>query len=286
MQRRVGNRDLVVLLVLAAKTLEDLDSLIDSRRLDDDRLESALESSVLLDVLAILVERRCTDALKLAARKRRLEHVARVDRAFGGTRTNERVQLVDEQDDVLVLRDLVHDRLEALLELAAILRSRDHRRHVERQHAMLAKTVGALAVGDELRQTFDDRSLADARLTDENRIVLLAASQDLHHALDFLRAADRRIELRLRRKLRQIAAEMIECGSLRLLLALARRCRSAGGAADDDADGAPPCGMSVPSRRSVSARAASRLMPASVRTCAAIPFSSRRSPSSRCSVPT
>ncbi len=48
----------------------------------------------------------------------------------------------------------------------------------------------------------------------------------------------------------------------------------------------PPCGISVPSRRNVSARAASRFTPASVSTCAAMPFSSRSRPSSRCSVPT
>ena len=45
-------------------------------------------------------------------------------------------------------------------------------------------------------------------------------------------------------------------------------------------------GASVPSRRSVSARAASRFTEASVSTCAAMPFSSRRRPRSRCSVPT
>ncbi len=46
------------------------------------------------------------------------------------------------------------------------------------------------------------------------------------------------------------------------------------------------CGMSLPSRRSVSARLCSRFTPASVSTWAAMPFSSRRRPSSRCSVPT
>src|SRR5437870_8975847 len=51
-------------------------------------------------------------------------------------------------------------------------------------------------------------------------------------------------------------------------------------------DGAGPDGISLPSSRSVSARACSRFTPASVSTCAAIPFSSRSRPSSRCSVPT
>ena len=49
---------------------------------------------------------------------------------------------------------------------------------------------------------------------------------------------------------------------------------------------AGPEGISLPSSRSVSARACSRFTPASVSTCAAMPFSSRNSPSSRCSVPT
>ncbi len=46
------------------------------------------------------------------------------------------------------------------------------------------------------------------------------------------------------------------------------------------------CGMSLPRSRSVSARLCSRFTPASVSTCAAIPFSSRSRPRSRCSVPT
>src|SRR5881296_3295960 len=58
------------------------------------------------------------------------------------------------------------------------------------------------------------------------------------------------------------------------------------GACAPEPDGAGPDGISLPSSRSVSARACSRFTPASVSTCAAMPFSSRSSPSSRCSVPT
>ena len=63
------------------------------------RLEAALERRVLLDVLAILVERRRADAAQLAAGQRRLEQVGGVDRALGGAGADQRVQLVDEQDD-------------------------------------------------------------------------------------------------------------------------------------------------------------------------------------------
>ena len=120
----------MVILVLLAKTFQDLDCLLHRRWIDDYCLESTLQRPIFFDVLAVLVERRRTDALQLAARERGLEHVARVDRAFRCASADQRVQLVDEENDVLVLRDLIHDGFETLLELPAVLRTRDHGRHV------------------------------------------------------------------------------------------------------------------------------------------------------------
>ena len=60
------------------------------------RLEPAFERGVLLDVLAVLVERRGPDHAQLAARQHRLDHVAGVHRAFGRAGADDRVQLVDE----------------------------------------------------------------------------------------------------------------------------------------------------------------------------------------------
>ena len=58
------------------------------------------------------------------------------------------------------------------------------------------------------------------------------------------------------------------------------------GSETEAAAGVPPAGMSVPSSFSVSARALSSPIPASPSTFAASPFSWRRRPSRRCSVPT
>ena len=100
------------------------------------RLESPFEGRVLLDVLAILVERRRADRVQLAARQHRLQHVGRVDRAFGRAGADHRVQLVDEQDDLaLGVDDLLEDGLQPLLELAAVLRAGDQRAHVERRRS-------------------------------------------------------------------------------------------------------------------------------------------------------
>ena len=64
------------------------------------RLEAALQGRVLLDVLAVLVQRGGADAVQLAAGQRGLEHVAGVHRALGLARADEGVELVDEEDDL------------------------------------------------------------------------------------------------------------------------------------------------------------------------------------------
>ena len=78
---------------------QDRDRVLDRRLVDHHRLEAALERRVLLDVLAVLVERGRADAVQLAAREHRLEHVAGVHRALGRAGADDGVQLVDEQDD-------------------------------------------------------------------------------------------------------------------------------------------------------------------------------------------
>ncbi len=74
-----------------------------NRRLGDhDGLETAFQRRVLLDIFAILVQRRRADAMQLAARQHRLEQVARIHAALGFARAHNGMQLVDEQDDAAV----------------------------------------------------------------------------------------------------------------------------------------------------------------------------------------
>ena len=131
--------------------------------------------------------------------------------AFGGAGADDGVQLVDEQDDLaLRVGDFLEHRLQPLLELAAVLRAGDERAHVERDDPLVAQAFGHVAADDPLRQAFDDRRLADARLADQHRVVLGAARQHLNHAPDLVVAADDRIELALARDVRQVAAVPLE----------------------------------------------------------------------------
>ena len=76
-ERGVADAHAVVRLVALLEAAEDGDRVRGRRLADEDRLEAALERRVLLDVLAVLVERRRADGAQLAAREHRLQHVAR-----------------------------------------------------------------------------------------------------------------------------------------------------------------------------------------------------------------
>ena len=94
----------------------------------------------------------------------------------------------------------LEDGLEALLEFAAELGPGDQGAHVEGDDALVLEPLRHVAADDALGQPLDDGRLADARLADQDRVVLGAARQDLDDAADFLVAADDRIELALARR--------------------------------------------------------------------------------------
>ena len=184
------------------------------------RLEAALQRRVLLDVLAVLVQRGRADGVQLAARQHRLEHVAGVHGALGRARADDGVQLVDEQDDLPGrVGDLLEHGLEPLLELAAVLGAGDQRAHVQRDDALVLQPFGHVAAHDALRQPLDDGGLAHARLADEHRVVLGAPAEDLDDAADLLVAADDRVELAAARHLGQVAAVLLQrlVGAFRVL---------------------------------------------------------------------
>ena len=72
------------------------------------------------------------------------------------------------------------------------------------------ESLGDVTVDDPLGQALDDRGLADARLPDQDRVVLGPAREHLDHPPDLVVAPDHRIELALGSCLGQIAAVALE----------------------------------------------------------------------------
>jgi len=198
-------------------------------------LEAALERRIFLDVGAVLGQRGGPDAVQLAAREHRLEHVARVHRPLRFASADHGVNLVDEEDNsARRLLDLLgegnggrwwacgragrrhararpssphhpllpppisylQDRGEALLELASVLGPGDEASHVKRDELDAAKRVGHISTHNPLGQPLRNCSLADAGLADENGVVFCPAAEHPHDAADFFVPPDHRVERR------------------------------------------------------------------------------------------
>src|SRR5262249_45056314 len=131
LDRLTGVLHVVEALVAILDAEQDLDRLALAGRIDLDRLEAPPERAVLLALLPGFGGGRRADAADLAAAQGWLQDVRRIERPFRRAGADQRVQLVDEDDDVRVVGQLFHDRLEALFELTAILRPGDDQRDVE-----------------------------------------------------------------------------------------------------------------------------------------------------------
>ena len=212
----------VVALIPVAQPLDDADGLLHAGLLHINGLEAPFQRPVLFNVLAILIQGGRADALDLAPRERGLEHVGGVDGPLRRAGPDQRMELINEDDHVARLNDLLHDHLETLFELAAILGAGHKRPQVQRDDAPVEQIVGNLRAHDALGEPFDDRRLADTGFPDQHRVVLGPPAEDLQHPLDLVLAADDRIQRAFLRQVGQVAPEFIQGRGVALAIALPR----------------------------------------------------------------
>ena len=130
----VADPHAVVHLVLLLQAAQDRDGVLHRRFAHEHGLEAAGQRGVLLHIFAVFVQRGGADAVQFAARQGGLQQVGGVHRPVAGARADQRVHLVDEEDDLALGGDgLVQHRLQPLLELAAVFGAGDQAAHVQRQ---------------------------------------------------------------------------------------------------------------------------------------------------------
>ena len=110
-QRLIGNGHRVELFVDVAKTLQDFNGVSHGGLIHLDGLEAALESGILLNVLAVFLSGGGTNGLEFTASQHRLQDGGGVNGTFGSTGSHERVDFVDEQNDVATSTDFLEHLL-------------------------------------------------------------------------------------------------------------------------------------------------------------------------------
>src|SRR6185369_65676 len=194
---------------------DDLDRVFNRRFVDVDLLEPAKERPVLFEMVAEFLVGGRPDAADRSGRKLRLQEVRRIHRsARSCTRADHRVDLVDEQDGVGHLLELVDDRLQSLLKVAAVAGAGEQGAHVERVNGRALQYIGNIAFDDLAREPFGDRGLSDAWIADIERVVLRPPAEDLNGPVDLGHAPDQRIDLALACLLVEVDGELLEGGFL------------------------------------------------------------------------
>ena len=107
-----------------------------------------------------------------------------------------------------------------MLEVAAIFGAGQQGAHVERIDHRILEDLRHFAIDDALGQAFGDRGLADAGLTDQQRIVLAPTAQGLDHPFEFILAADQGIDLALGRGFVEILRVLLKRALLALVFLL------------------------------------------------------------------
>ena len=211
-QCRILNFYAVINFIAFLQAAENGDGVLHSRFTDHDRLETAFQCRIFFNILAVLVQRGCTDAVQLTARQHWLEQIACIHSAVGFARADNGMQLIDEQNNIaLALFDLIEDSLQAFLKFAAVFCTCDERAHIQRENRLVFQRTRDIAAHNALCKSLGDGSLADTRLTDQNRIVLGFARQNPNHISDLIITADDRVHFFLSRALDQIRAVFFQC---------------------------------------------------------------------------
>ena len=221
-ERGVLDAHAVVDLVALLQAAQDRDRVLDRRLADVHLLEPALERGVLLDVLAVLVERRRADEAQLAAA------------SIGLIMLPASTAPSAPPAPTIVCNSSMNVTISP--SASAISLSTDLKRSSNSPRYFAPATIEPMssAISRLLRRPsgtspstmrrarpFDDRGLADAGLADQHRVVLRAARQHLDDAPDLLVAPDDRVDLALARGLGEVAAVLLE--RLVLLLGVVAR---------------------------------------------------------------
>ena len=106
------------------------------------------------------------------------------------------MHLVDKEDHISRPADLRQNVPDALFKLTTIFRACQDACHIEPVEPLSQKPLRRLSARQPLRQSLNDRSLSNAGLSDERRIVLILAAEDLLHLAELALPADDRLHAR------------------------------------------------------------------------------------------
>ncbi|CDC60577.1 putative uncharacterized protein [Clostridium sp. CAG:448] len=219
-QRIVMDFDAVINLVPLLQTTQDGNGVLYRRLRHHHRLETTLQGCILFDILPILIQRCRTDTVQFSARQHRFEQISCVHGTVRFSGAYDGVQFINEEDDFSFAGfDFVQNRFQSFFKFATVFGACHQRTHIQRENGFVAQILRYIPSDNPQSQSFRNRCLAHAGLTDQAGVVLGFPGKNTDHVPDLLISADHRIQLLLSCQFHKILTVLLEyvIGVLRMI---------------------------------------------------------------------
>src|SRR6266478_7242861 len=126
-ERGILNAHAMMNFVTLLQTAKNGDGRFNTGLRDKDWLETALEGGILFYVLAIFIESGSADGAQFPPRELRLHDIGSIRCSFGGAGPDQRVQLVNKENDLAFAGDdFFEKRFQTIFKFAAVFGACDH----------------------------------------------------------------------------------------------------------------------------------------------------------------
>ena len=191
---------------------QDRDCILNGWLIYQNRLETTLQCSILLNILTILIQCCCTDTVQFTSGKHRLKHISCIHRTVCLTGSDDRMKFIDKKNDLSVtVLHFFQNGFQTLLEFTTILRSCYQCSHIQRKDCLIFQTFRYISADDSLCKSFYNCSLTYTRFTDQHRVILCLTGQDTDHIADLFISSNDRIQFLVSCFLNKILAVFIQC---------------------------------------------------------------------------
>mmetsp|Transcript_72869 Transcript_72869/g.122718 ORF Transcript_72869/g.122718 Transcript_72869/m.122718 type:complete len:252 (+) Transcript_72869:1442-2197(+) len=203
----------MMLLIFPCQASQNLHALLFTGLRDVHRLEPPLQSRILFDILAILFKGGGADQLQCSSGHGRFQQIGSICTALHPPGAHQRVDLVDDQHNVLVLLHFTQNVPQPLLKLSAVLRACHQHAHVQLYDLLVRQGLWHFTQHNPKGNAFGDGRLPDARLPDKDGVVLAAAPKNLGDALHLLVPPNQGIQLSGPGQFGDVGTEVLEGGA-------------------------------------------------------------------------
>ncbi len=158
-------------------------------------MESPFERGIFFDMAFVFGESGRADETDVASGECGLQDIGGIQSAGSIAGTDERMNFIDEEDDIRRVLYFADELFQARFEFSAETGSGDDEREVERENPFFREEIAGRSFSDFFRERGHERGFSDTRIAEEEGIVFLFPTEYVNEPFDLMRSPDEGLRL-------------------------------------------------------------------------------------------